>query len=300
MSNRISVVINTFNEEKNIERAINSVRWADEVIVCDMYSEDRTVTLAKKLGAKVVYHKKTRYVEPARNFTVSEASGDWILVLDADEEIPESLSNKLQEVANNPGTLTNVQIPRKNIIFGSWMKASFWWPDTHIRFFKKGTVIWNDKIHSKPEVKGEGLILPSEEALAIVHHHYSSVFQFIERMNRYTDIQADELKKEGYKFKWTDLVDKPLSEFLGRYFANKGFKDGLHGLSLSLLQAFSFLVVYLKLWEMDKFEEKEITLKEARIISKNVGKEVNYWLKYANLSKNPLVNIIQRAKNKIT
>lgn len=299
MDKKISVIINTLNEEENLSRVIKSVDWADEVVVCDMHSEDRTVEIAKKLGAKVVFHDKTRYVEPARNFAISKASNSWILILDADEEVPENLAGKLRELLEREIVISYVEIPRKNIIFGKWMKASFWWPDYHVRFFQKGKVIWSDKIHSKPKIEGEGMILPLEEQLAIIHHHYTSVFQFIERLNRYTDIQAKELKNEGYKFNWADLINKPLSEFLGRYFANRGFEDGLHGLALSFLQAFSFLVLYLKIWEMEKFSDHEIKLSAVKKVSKDAGKEINYWFKYTSLSSNSFKRFFQKVRNKV-
>lgn len=297
---KISVVINTLNEEKNIKRAINSVEWADEIIVCDMYSDDKTVEIAKKAGAKIVYHKKTNYVEPARNFTVSCASNEWILILDADEEIPPTLALELQKMVKKPIVAGVVEIPRKNIIFGKWMKTSLWWPDYHPRFFKKGTVIWQNKIHSKPQILGESLKLLEEEKFAIIHHHYESLAQFIERMNRYTTIQVKELQDDGYKFIWTDTVTKPLGEFLNRFFANQGFKDGLHGLALSLLQAFSFLVMYLKVWEREKFKTSDIDLSELQKVSKNAGWEINYWFKYATLSKNPFKSFLQKVKNKFS
>src|SRR3989344_2370341 len=100
MINKISVVINTLNEEKNIERVIKSTSWADEIIVCDMYSTDRTVEFARKSGAKIVFHKKLNYVEPARNFAISKASNEWVLILDSDEEIPSTLSEKLIRIAS--------------------------------------------------------------------------------------------------------------------------------------------------------------------------------------------------------
>lgn len=276
---KISVVINTLNEEENIKRAMASVAWADEILVCDMYSEDKTVEIAKKLGAKVVFHKKVAYVEPARNFALSKASGDWILVLDADEEIPATLAQRLKEIAHKMKQVMVIQIPRKNIIFGKWMKASMWWPDHQVRFFKKGKVFWQDKIHSKPEVKGESLMLEPEEKWAIIHHNYQTLSQYLDRMNRYTVIEAQELVEEGYKFAWEDLIQKPLSEFLSRFFASSGYRDGLHGLALSLLQAFSFLAVYLKVWEIDKFGQQELKSEELENTKEKAGEELNYWFK---------------------
>lgn len=293
---KISVVLNTFNEEENIESAIKSLSWADEILVCDMYSEDRTVKIAKKTGAKVVYHKKMSYVEPARNFAISKASGDWVLVLDPDEEIPGILARELLKIANSLKQIDYVRIPRKNIIFGRFMKASMWWPDYNIRFFKKGKVCWSDQIHRPPEVSGVGLDLPAEENMAIIHHSYHTISQFIARLNRYTTIEADQLVKENYEFQWSDLIQKPLSEFLSRFFANKGYQDGLHGLALSLLQSFSFLIVYLKVWEHSSFKETALELTDLESEKNKAEQQINYWLKEIQLPKNPFRRLLSKLK----
>lgn len=297
---KISAVINTLNEEKNIAQVINSLKWVDEIIVCDMYSEDKTVEIVKKMGARVVFHKRTSYVEPARNFAISKASHEWILILDADEEIGEELAAKIKEIAEKEVDSDYVIIPRKNIIFGKWMKATMWWPDYNIRLFKKGKVTWSDKIHIPPKTEGQGLDLPAEEKYAILHHHYTSIDQFVTRLNRYSSIQAKQMVKDGYKFDWKDLIIKPLGEFLSRFFAKRGFEDGLHGLTLSLLQAFSFLVMYLKVWGMEKFEGKDLKLDELRNITKAGGKEIDYWFKYGNLPKHPIKRIIQKVRNRLS
>lgn len=298
MGNNISVVINSLNEEDDIGRAIESVAWADEIIVCDMHSEDKTAEIAKKLRAKVIFLERKEYVELARNSAISKASNDWILILDPDEEITSSLKEKLLEIVSM-GKASYIRIPRKNLIFGKWMKASMWWPDYNIRFFKKGKVRWGDKIHRPPETSGEGMDFQADENLAIIHHHYGSITEFLTRMIRYTKIQAEQLRQEGYKFEWTDLIKKPLGEFLGRFFANRGFEDGLHGLALSLLQSFSHLIVFLKVWEMEKFEQKELNLSEVKDLSQKSGKEIDYWFKYGNLSKNPFKRFVQKVKNRI-
>lgn len=300
MGMKISAVINALNAQDTIEKALKSVKWADEIVVVDDGSSDKTVQIAKKYTNKIFHHKSAGYVEPARNFAISKTSGDWVLILDTDEEITESLVNKLRNIVDNTKEIDYVEIPRKNIIFGKWMKASMWWPDYNIRFFKKGRVWWEEKIHRDPKVNGEGLKLSEEENYAIVHHHYDNLLQFLERLNRYTDVQAKELISDGYKFKWEDLLTKPLSEFLGRFFANKGFGDGLHGLALSLLQAFSFLIMYLKVWEKEKFRQQDLTLTEIKQLSKSGGRQLDYWFKYSNLSKNPFKKLFQKARNRLS
>lgn len=299
MGSKISVVINTLNNEGIIERAIKSVKWADEIVICDMYSEDKTVEIAKKLGVKVFLHKRLEFVEPARNFAVSKASNDWVLVLDPDEEVMDSLKDRLIEVASKMEQVDYVRLPRKNLIFGTWMQASMWWPDLNIRFFRKGKVEWSNKIHKPPQVQGKGLDLSADEKWAIIHHHYESLSQFLERMERYTRVQADELYEEGYKFNWQDLIRKPLSEFLSRFFVNHGFEDGLHGLALSLLQAFSFIVVYLRVWEMEKFNPQIMSLPKLKELSNESGKEIEYWFKNANLSKNTFKRFFQKVRNNL-
>lgn len=279
---KISIIINTLNEEKNIGRVLESVKWASEIVVCDMYSSDKTVEIAKKMGAKVVFHKKMDFVEPARNFAISKVSCDWVLVLDPDEEIPESLKERLVQIAGKMKEIDYVRLPRQNIIFNKWIKNSGWWPDYNIRFFKKGKVKWTDKIHRPPQTEGLGIDLEADEKWAIIHHNYQTISQFVERMNRYTSVEAESIIKEGYQFDWKDLFRKPLNEFLSRFFARQGYKDGLHGLSLSLLQALSNLVVYLKTWERSGFKEGAIEIAEIETETKKAQDTVSYWFKQQN------------------
>jgi (heptosyl)LPS beta-1,4-glucosyltransferase len=275
---RISAVVNTYNEEKKIDRCLASLKgFANEIVVVDMMSTDKTRELAKNYNAKIFKHKKISYVEPARNFAIEKAKNDWVFILDADEEIPESLKTFLKQEVKKPQA-EFYRIPRKNIIFGKWMKHSGWWPDYNIRFFKKGSVTWNEVIHSVPMTIGKGMDIPQKQEFAIKHRHYSSVEEYITRMNRYTTIQAKELNKKGIEFKWRDVLIKPASEFLRRYFAEEGYKDGLHGLTICLLQILSELVVYAKLWQKQKFRKRKIdaddTFNELKIISK----DFMWWL----------------------
>src|SRR3990167_2745812 len=292
---KISVVINTLNEEENLPRALKSVKdWAGEIVVVDMHSDDKTVEIAKKYGARVFTHKKTGYVEPARNYAITKATCEWILVLDGDEEIPDSLARKLTELKDND-SISYYAVPRKNIVFDKWLTHSRWWPDRNIRFFKKGAVEWAREIHSVPLTHGKGADIDAIEDLAIVHHHYSSVSQYIKRHDRYSTIMAKEKYKNGEKFNWKLLISKPVGEFLSRYFAGEGYKDGVHGLVLSTLQAFVEFLIYVKLWEMHKFPERVISLVEIINELKTSQKEINYWTADTMVRENGgLVNQIKR------
>ena len=243
---KISIALNTINEEKNLSRALSSVKELDdEIVVLDMESTDDTVQIAKKYKAKVYTHKKVDYVEPVRNFAISKATGDWILILDPDEEMTPELAKNLKSIVESPDA-DYYRLPRKNIIFGNWIKHSRWWPDYNIRFFKKGKVVWSEIIHAVPETHGIGKDLEDTEDNAIIHHHYQTIDQFLTRLNRYTTEHAKLLVKDGYRFSWKDLIKKPTGEFVSRYFAGEGYKDGIHGLALAFFQAFSEVVLYFK------------------------------------------------------
>lgn len=275
---KISVVINTLNEEENIAGAIDSAKkLSDDIVVVDMKSDDSTQALAEKKGARVYEFKRVGYVEPARNYATSKVLNDWIFILDADERLTNALVKKIKQIIKKPKA-DYYRVPRKNIIFGAWIKHSRWWPDFNIRLFKKGSVSWSEVIHSVPMTQGKGLDLPEKEELAIVHNHYQTIEQYLERMNRYSSIQARMLIESNYKFIWKDLVRRPASEFISRYFAGEGYKDGLHGLTLSLLQAFSEAILYLKVWQEEKFLAQTISIDEIAKETKEIEKEFDWWL----------------------
>jgi (heptosyl)LPS beta-1,4-glucosyltransferase len=275
---KISAVINTLNEEKNIKRCLNSLKFVDEIVVVDMESEDKTREIVYKFTSHVYTHPKINFVEPARNFAIKKATGNWILIVDPDEEIPNNLARRLIEIADQDQA-DFVRIPRKNIIFNKWLEYSRWWPDYNVRFFKKGKVVWQNAIHSVPITYGKGITLEDQEKLAIIHHSYNTLDQYLKRSLRYTDVQFKELSQEGYKFSPSDIINKPLSEFLSRFFAGEGYKDGLHGLVLALLQSFFILIIYLKLWQEQGFKE----VPQAKFyqlwwkIIKNKSREFKFW-----------------------
>lgn len=275
----ISVVINTKNASATISSAIASVAFADEVVVVDMYSIDGTAEIAKGLGARVFFHKDVHYVEPAREFAIEKAKYDWVLVLDADETIPSSLADKLTEIARSEhnSEVVAYEIPRQNIIFRKWMVHSGWWPDYQLRFFKKGSVTWPSAIHAKPNVKGSSAKLAVDSEFAIVHRHYNSISEFLDRMNRYTTIQAQALPKTKKTMSFSTVFTAFQRELLSRLFAQDGYKDGNHGIALSLLQSFSEVTRILKVWEATGFEQKPFD-QTTRNSLYQLRSELAYWL----------------------
>lgn len=273
----ISAVVHTYNEEENIGRCLASLAWADERIVVDMGSTDSTAKLAKKYKASVLHHPYTGFVEPARNFGIEHAQGDWVLIVDADEEVPQTLAAFLQR-STSDRQADYFRIPRKTIIFDRWIKHTGWWPDYQIRFFRKDAVRWTPKLHGVPITKGTGQDIEATESLSIIHHHYTSVSQFIERLNRYSSIAARELLMNNQKFEPSLLFSKPTQEFVQRYFFWQGYKDGIHGLALSLLQSFSELAVYVKLWELEKFKEHAVDTDQISRWTQEQHREMSHWI----------------------
>lgn len=283
----LSVVITAWNEAKNLPRAVRSVAdIADEVVVVDNASTDSTAGVAKSLGARVFHYPNSRYVEPVRNFSITKAEGDWILLLDADEEVSPELAGVIKKLLAGKSA-DYYRIPRKNLIFGRWIRSSHWWPDYVYRLFKKGHVTWKETIHSIPLTRGVGADLPAEGAIALIHHHYDSISQYLDRLNRYTDVQADELAQKDYKFAWADLLVKPADEFLTQYFARRGFGEGVHGLALALLQSVSALVLYLKMWQRAGFVETPVKLENVKGVVTAKKKEALWWYFQAKVDSAP-------------
>jgi len=281
---KLSVVIFTKNAETFLEAALKSVKFADEIVVVDMMSTDSTVKIAKKYTSSIYAHEDVGYVEPARNFGISKAQGDWILILDADEEVPQELVRVIKGILKSDekgqSTADCYYIPRKNMIFSKWIEKTGWWPNYILRLFKKGHIEWSDEIHSIPITSGEVREFPAIKEIAIIHHNYQHVDQYITRMNRYSNIQAEEISNsKDLELDSKFIFRKFSSELLSRLFSQRGINDGSHGLSLSLLQAISEASVAMKVWdqrgfpETDKFQEEELI---GEIIQ--FKKELAYWI----------------------
>jgi glycosyltransferase involved in cell wall biosynthesis len=186
----ISVVLNTYNAAATLQKALDSVSWADEIVVMDMGSNDDTQKIAKAARVHLYTHPNVGYVEPARNAAISKATGTWIFVLDADELVPTLLATKLQQLAAGDATADAYFIPRKNMMFGDWLLCAGWWPDYQLRFFKQNTVFWPDTIHSVPHVNGTQDYIAPQEQIALEHYNYANINEYLLRSARYTSHEA--------------------------------------------------------------------------------------------------------------
>lgn len=295
----ISAVINVRNESENLERCLKSLSgFVDEIVITDMSSTDDSVKVAQKYNSRIFTIKPSKVVEPARNFGLSKAGGKWILLLDPDEYLNKTLKKELHHITTR-SDVDFVKLPRMNFIFGKWLRHSNMWPDYLIRFFKKGSVIWQKEIHSQPQTKGNGYTLLDSGKLALRHRNYPTISDFIYRALRYSGVQADELKLLKYKVKLSDFILKPTQEFNSRFFSGEGYKDGVHGLIFCLLQAFAIFLIYIRLWEKYGASDKNL-VKESLVsgIQESIY-EFGYWFtRYfkQEYSSNPFKMLLIRSR----
>lgn len=303
----LSVVISTFNEEEKIEDCLKSATFASEIIVVDGTSNDKTLDIVKKYTSKIFIRPNNPMLNVNKNFGFSKASGDWILSLDADERITEELKEEIKsEIRSNdllrmkPET-NGYWIPRKNIIFGKWIKHSGWYPDRQLRLFKIGKGKFPEEhVHEMVKVEGDVGYLKNH----IVHYNYDTISQFLQKLGmNYGPNEAEQLIKKGYIFDWRDAIRFPVKEFLSRFFAREGYKDGFHGLMLSLLMAFYHLIVFAYLWEKHKFKQinDETLLVNTEKELVNSSKELFFWFskEKTKLIKNPLKQIFHEILRKV-
>src|SRR3989339_272836 len=293
MKQSLSVVLSVHNEETNIREALESVKnLANEIIIVDNESTDKTEQIAKKHTKNILDHKNTpNSLNTPKNYGFSKAQSDWILSLDADERVSPELAKEINSVISVPGslrnghTLTEVSqtsvngywMPRQNLVFGKWLEHGIWYPDYQLRLFRKEKGRF-PAIHNHEFLAVEG----KTEKLKghLIHKSYSGITEYIDKFNHtYTDNEAENFLKSGKKIIWIDAIRWPLSDFITNFFARRSYKDGLHGLVLSLLQAFYALAVFSKIWERQVFWEynsKDLA-KDVKAEFQAKSKEFSWW-----------------------
>lgn len=255
MKPRISAIIHTLNEEENIANAIDSILpWTDECIVVDMHSDDQTVEIARAMGAKVFQVDRCGLVEPARMFAEAQATGEWIFILDADEVAPRPLGRELRRIADED--LADIcMISRLNYFGGKPLVASGWGPtqDLILRFYRKGSISIPHTIHSKPTHKEGSRVytLPYLPGMAIVHFNYVDASHFLQKLNRYTTIEAQQDREKDEHVGFYKLVTRPAMEFVNRYIRRGGYKDGWAGFYYCFMMLVYRMTAAMKLRDLE-------------------------------------------------
>jgi glycosyltransferase involved in cell wall biosynthesis len=229
----VSVAVITLNEEERLRPCLESVTWADEVVVVDGGSSDKTVEVAREYTDRVVLHGFAGY-GAQKNFALAQCRGDWLLSLDADERVPAALRQEIEETLGREPREAGFYVARRNHFAGRWVRHGGLYPDYQLRLFQRGRARFDERaVHESAQVDG-----PTGRLRApLFHESYRGVGDFVARMQRYSDLAAAELAASGRGGSLADLLLRPLWRFCGMYLLRGGFLDGGRGLVLALLYA---------------------------------------------------------------
>ncbi len=244
---KISVKINVFNEESNIAAVCETVAWADEIVIVDSDSTDRTTEIASRYTDRI-FNREFRGYKDKHEFSDSMTTGDWILWIDADERIPEELRAAIEALRHRqPESLPDgFWIARRTRYLGRWINHSTWYPDYQMRLYRKAASYWDGIApHETARVRGRTERLKGE----FLHYTKRNLREHQEVLNSYTTLAAEYLYKRGRRVRWPELFLVPLSVFVRTYILKQGFRDGIPGLIISIFTAYSVFLKYAKVWE---------------------------------------------------
>ncbi len=249
----LSVVIITKNEEKNLTRCLESVKWADEIIVVDSKSTDLTIEIAQKYKTEILIIDWTGF-GPAKNEGVAQATSEWILSIDADEVVTPLLKEEILDIAKNSQQCNGFYINRKTNFLGKWIQYSGWYPDYVLRLFRKDEGKFdNARVHEKLIVNGKTERLNND----LLHYSYPNLKHYFEKANLYTTLGARDSFEKGKKVSLSDITVRPFASFIKHYIIKQGYRDGIEGLFISAFSALSVMVKYAKLRELYKNKDRE-------------------------------------------
>jgi glycosyltransferase involved in cell wall biosynthesis len=249
----LSVAIVTLNEEANLSRTLASVKWADEIVVVDSGSTDRTCEIALEYGTRIVVEPWRGYVAQ-KQYAIDLCTKDWILLLDADEEVSPGLAQEIRTAISDPNAATGYKLPRKNLFLGRWIRHGGFYPDPKLRLFRRGAgFVTGHDPHDRCELKPDVLQWIRQFHNPLVHYTYPDLALYINHMNRYSSLGAELAVAKGHRdFSTANIVWRPLSTFVYNYFFRAGFLDGREGLLLHLYHSVYVSWKYAKAWELSR------------------------------------------------
>lgn len=295
----VTAIVHTKNSAQTLELCLKSLVWCDEVFVVDMQSTDDTVRIAKKYKATLFEEKPIKFADPIRNTYIHKVKTEWTLIVDSDEEVPATLAKHLRELSLSQG-INGYKVPRANIIFGKWMQHTGFWPDYIVRFFRTGTCTYPPYVHGQPIIEGVTAEIDARQEYALIHHHYESVEQYLMRLNVYTSLEIEKAEVTNYKLTATSFIESFFSEFYRRFYQQEGYKDGSHGLVVSLLQAMYMMVVQMKRWEQAR-QELPISLEAIESSVNDACRSTTYWVANEQIKqkKSPIQKIGLKIRRKL-
>jgi len=241
----LSVLVPTRNEEPNVRACLESVRWAEEVVVVDSGSADRTVPIARSIADRVLEHE---YVNSAaqKNWAIPKLTHRWVLIVDADERVTPALRMEIERVLADPARASGYWIRRANRFLGRPIESAGWQRDKVLRLFDRTKGAY-EPLHVHAEVRIEGRVGMLGERLT--HDTYADLDRYFEKFSRYTKWSAADLKQRGIRASAARLLVRPWTRFFRMYVLEGGFREGRHGIVLCMLAAFSVFTKYARRWE---------------------------------------------------
>lgn len=260
---KITAIIPTFNEEVHIKAAIESVCWCDEIIVVDSFSTDKTVEIVKTFPQVRLLQREYGYSASQKNWTIPQASHNWIFLLDADERPTPELVEEIKSTINSKTKYSGFWIYRRNNFMGKRIDYSGWQSDKVVRLFKRDDCKYQDKkVHAEIESTGEISILKEK----LIHYTYKDLTSYLKKADRYTTWGAmdrfQKFQKQGKKIGILYLFFRPFGRFLRHYFLRLGILDGTHGFVVSAMAAFNVFIRAVKIWRLQNGENLEDPFKK--------------------------------------
>ncbi|MBI2888084.1 MAG: glycosyltransferase family 2 protein [Chloroflexi bacterium] len=255
MGSRITAAVITFRERQHIQVCLACLTWADELLVVDAYSPDDTAARAQEAGARVLQRPFDTFPRQ-RNYALQEATGDWVLFVDADERVEAPLAQAVQATVRSSAAagedLAGAWIPRQNLILGRWVRHGGWWPDYQLRLLRRGRARYDEAQdpHEVVVVDGPTRYLDAP----LVHHNYVSWGQLLDKQRDYALREARTLRRRDVRALPHRFVTQPAREFYRRLMQLQGFRDGPLGLLLALVMAWYTLKVYVNLRRLERFD----------------------------------------------
>jgi len=251
---KCSVTIITLNEAEHIGAAIDSVTWADEIVVVDCGSGDATTEIARAKGATVVHRDWSGWIDQ-KNFAAERAANDWIFSLDADERVPQPLAGEIRELLSGEPPMRGYRVPRVTFHLGRWIRTTDFYPDYQTRLYDRRAARWRGKyVHESVSVDGPvGRFRHDLE-----HYSFRDLRDHLDRVNRYTTLAARQMHEGGRRAGLFDLVIHPPAAFLRNYLLRLGILDGTPGLIISVINTYSVFLKFAKLWEIQKTSNSQL------------------------------------------
>jgi glycosyltransferase involved in cell wall biosynthesis len=248
MISRLTALVPTFNEEENLRDCLESLRWADEIFIVDSFSGDGTLDIGREFSARIVQHA---YANSAaqKNWAIPQAIHPWVLLVDADERVTPELRDEIRRILEEGPRHDGYWIRRANHFLGRRMKHCGWETDKVIRLFRRDVARYQEReVHAEIDLPGPLPVLRNK----LLHYSFRSFSQYWRKMQTYSDWGASQLHREGRRAGWAAIALRPVIRFLKMYLLRLGFLDGVHGLVLCMLSAFTVYLKYAKLWELGR------------------------------------------------